>query len=563
MEAFIIREGPYSGWPTYEYALKKFEKPIAESRTVKELLESASKLWPSDTYLVYAPTGETYTYGELNKEANKLAHTLSELGIKKGDRVALFLFNTPDYIKAIHACSKIGAIEVPVNFFYREQEAYYIMSNSGSKAVIVDPKLAPIVDNIRGRLSELKHVIIAGDEPIISNSYTLTEIVKGASESNPKVEIKEEDLIALIYTSGTTGLPKGTMLTHKSYVLSAKAIGCFLPKDEKPKEQANYTGLPLFHINAQIYSSLGMMCLGGRLILTNKFSPSKFWQEIKEYGATSFNLLGAMINILYSMPSSPLDKEHGARYLIIGGTPKPLWEKFEERFNVKIQEGYSQTEDPLPFLNPPEDYRKIGSFGVPVFPDIGHEVMVVDDKGNPLPPGTPGELIRRSPAQMVGYWKDPKRTAEAIKDGWLYSGDIVIRDSEGYTFFVERKKFIIRRAGENIAAWEVEAVIKTNPKVQDVAVIPVPDPYRGEEVKAFIRPKPGVSLTPEEIVEWTAKRLAYFKVPRFIEIVETLPYTPTGRVQKWKLKEDEEKREYHGWDRDKEMPDWRKRFYKT
>jgi crotonobetaine/carnitine-CoA ligase len=260
-----------------------------------------------------------------------------------------------------------------------------------------------------------------------------------------------------------------------------------------------------------------------------------------------------MINILYSMPKSSLDKEHGARYLIIGGTPKPLWRKFEERFNIYIQEGYSQTEDPLPFLNPPEEHRKIGSFGVPVFPDLGHEVRVVDESGRDTPLGKPGELIRRSPATMLGYWRDPARTSETIIDGWLYSGDIVIQDSDGYTYFVERKKFIIRRSGENIAAWEVEAVIKLHPKVQDVAVIPVEDPFKGEEIKAIIKPKPDIKLDPTEIIEWTSERLAVFKVPRYIELTEELPYTPTGRVKKWELKELEKNREDHGWDRYKYM----------
>lgn len=161
---------------------------------------------------------------------------------------------------------------------------------------------------------------------------------------------------------------------------------------------------------------------------------------------------------------------------------------------------------------------------------------------------------------MLGYWKDEERTAETIRKGWLYSGDFVTMDEEGYLYFVDRKKFIVRRSGENIASWEIEDVIKSHPKVQDVAVVPVPDELRGEEIKAFIRPKGGVEIKPEEIIEYMAGKVAYFKIPRYIEFVESFPYTPTGRIKKWQLKEDEKKRKDHGWDRDKELPNWRERF---
>ncbi len=547
--AFVIEEGELRGWPNYSWAVKRLPEDMAEVETVKQAVESSAKIRGDKVYGIFADTGERMTYDELNREANKIANALLEIGVKKGDRVALFLRNSLDYLKAIYACSKIGAIEVPVNWFYRELDAKHVIGNSESSTIFVEEDLLPIVESIKDDLVNLKNIIVRGD----SREYPTMDSLDGRS-TDPEADIKPEDPMAIIYTSGTTGLPKGATLSHKSYVLSAKAITLWMV-DETAND---YTGLPLFHINAQIYSSLGMMFAGGIITLRSLFSVSNFWRDISNYECTHFNLLGSLANILYSLPPVEEEKDNPAKYVIIGGMPKEIWKGFEERFGVEVLEGYSMTEDPLPCLNPPGEYKKMGSFGVPVFPDLGHEAKVVDEKGNEVERGKTGELIRKNPAQMLGYYKAPEKTAEVVKDGWLYSGDFVKMDEKGYLYFVDRKKFIVRRSGENIASWEIEDIIKSHPKVQDVAVIPVADPKRGEEIKAFILPK--AELKPEEIIEYMAGKVAYFKIPRYIELVQMLPYTPTGRVKKWELKEREKEREDHGWDRDKEIPDWRKRF---
>jgi crotonobetaine/carnitine-CoA ligase len=544
---FVIEEGELKGWPNYSWAVKRLPADMADAKTVKDALESASKIRGDKTYAIFADTGERMSYRELNREANRIANALLEMGVKKGDRVALFLRNSLDYLKAIYACSKIGAVEVPVNWFYRELDAKHVIANSESETIFVEKDLLPIVESIKNGLN-LKNIIVRGD----GKEYTMDGL--DGSSVNPEVILSPEDPMAIIYTSGTTGLPKGAVLSHNSYVLSAKAIALWMV-DENAND---YTGLPLFHINAQIYSSLGMMFAGGIITLRSLFSVSNFWQDVNNYGCTHFNLLGSLANILYSLPPVEEERDNPAKYVIIGGMPKEIWRGFEERFGVEVLEGYSMTEDPLPCLNPPGKYKKIGSFGVPVFPDLGHEAKVVDERGDEIGRGKTGELIRKNPAQMLGYYKAPERTAEVFKNGWLYSGDFVKMDEEGYLYFVDRKKFVVRRSGENIASWEIEDVIKSHAKVQDVAVIPVPDPKRGEEIKAFILPKS--ELKPEEIIEYMAGKVAYFKIPRYIELVQTLPYTPTGRVKKWELKEREKERTDHGWDRDREIPDWRRRF---
>jgi len=550
--AFVIREeGELNGWPNYSWAVKRLPEDMARAETVKQALESAAKIRGDKTYAIYADTGDKMTYSELNKDANKIGNALIEMEVKKGDKVALYLRNSLDYLKCIYACSKIGAIEVPVNWFYREMDAKHIIGNSEATTIIVEQDLLSIVEAIKGDLPNLKNIIVRGD----SSKYTTLDSLDG-KPADPEVEVKPEDPMAIIYTSGTTGLPKGAVLSHTSYVLSAKAITLWMV-DETGND---YTGLPLFHINAQIYSSLGMMFAGGIITLRSLFSASKFWEDVDTYNCTHFNLLGSLANILYSLPPSDYEKDNPAKYVIIGGMPVEIWRKFEERFGVEVLEGYSTTEDPLPCLNPPGKYKKIGSFGVPIFPDLGHEAKVVDEKGNALKPGKIGELVRKNPAQMIGYYKAPEKTAEVRKNGWLFSGDFVKMDDEGYLYFVDRKKFVVRRSGENIASWEIEDVIKSHPKVADAAVVPVPDPMRGEEIKAFILPRYGTELKPEEIIEYMAGKVAYFKVPRYIEIADKFPYTPTGRVKKWQLKEMEREKEDHGWDRDKEIPDWRDRF---
>lgn len=539
-------------WSSFETAKSKLAPEILEAKTVYELLTIAEKLWGDRIYLQFPPTGESFTYRRFKNLVDRVSSVFLSKGTGPGDRVGLFMKNSPWYLACIFACGKIGAVQVPVNWFYREREVEYILNNSRSSLLVVDEDLYPLVERIRDKLLTVKGIVktTGSGESLqnLTNSVTLAAV-------SPSVD--EDDLFAIIYTSGTTGMPKGAMLTHRSYVLSAKAISLW-PIEEI---ESDYTCLPLFHINAQIYSSCGMMVAGKRLILSDRFTPQKFWKEIKEYSATAFNALGSLMQILYSLPETPEDKTLPSRYVIVGGTPRELWEKFEERYNLTVLEGYSQTEDPLPFLNHPErQKRALGSFGVPSFWDLGHEVRVVDEKGNDVPPGKTGELIRRSPCTMKGYFMDEEKTQETLKGGWLWSGDVVRRDERGFTYFVERKKFIIRRSGENIAAWEVEAVIKDHPSVKDCAVIPVQDPLRGEEVKAIVLLKEGQNLSPEEILLHVGKNLAYFKVPRYIEIVDALPYTPTGRIKKHELISQEKERADHGWDRDKEMPDWRERI---
>ena len=552
-------------WNTFETVKKKLEPEIVKAVTVKEIIKTSAKKFKDKTYLIYAPTGESLTFKEFNSLCNTLAQGLLSLpiGLEKGDRVALFLRNSPIYLASIYACAKAGLVETPVNWFYKEMEVKYIVGNSEAKVVICEADLLPILLSIRKDLPNLKKIIVSGGEPQAKEDkwgevITLDEVIGMGKDKEPQVKVTQDNTMAIIYTSGTTGMPKGAVLTHKAYTLSAKAIALW-PIEEMER---NYNPLPLFHINAQIYSSLNMMLAGKTYIMGDKFSPTKFMDDVIKFEATSFNVLGSIMQVIYTACSqNPKYTKNPAKFVIVGGTPRELWEKFEETFDVQILEGYSQTEEPLPFVNHPDrDRRKIGSFGLPAFPDLEHKVKVVDENGNEVKTGTPGELIRKSPCTMKGYFRDEEKTKEAFIDGYLRTGDIVVRDEDGFTFFVDRKKFIIRRSGENISAWEVEAVIKDHPKVEDCAVIPVPDAMKGEEIKAIVKLKQGETITEEEIIFYVGKRLAHFKTPRYVEILPNLPYTPTGRVKKAELIEEERKRENHGFDRDAMIPNWKEKL---
>jgi crotonobetaine/carnitine-CoA ligase len=305
------------------------------------------------------------------------------------------------------------------------------------------------------------------------------------------------------------------------------------------------TPLPLFHMNPQILSTMGTLLAGGSLVLVDRFHPSTWWDEVRRTKPTVFHYLGVMPAMLIGLPERSDDGEQPARLGIGAGVGTDVHERFERRFNCKLLEVFGMTEVGLNFCCPPRGERKVGTrCFCRVFPE--YEARVVDAQDRDVPVGEGGELVLRGsePANrrrgfMKEYLKNPEATAEAWRGGWFHTGDEVRRDEEGYFYFVDRRKDLIRRSGENISSSEVEAVIRSHSKVLDAAVIPVPDPIREEEVKAYVilqAAETPESCPPEEILGWCDERLAYFKVPRYLEYRESFPRTPTEKVQKQVLK---------------------------
>nr|HID59435.1 ATP-dependent acyl-CoA ligase [Desulfobacterales bacterium] len=477
------------------------------------------------------------SYEDFNKNIDSLAWGLVRAGIQKGDRVCLMLPNSPEFLYSWFALSKIGGIMVPVNFAFKKHELKYILNHSGAKAIIIDGTKAELVEDVREECTALRLVI--SHRRTAMNTILFEELKENAASGSPPVPIGDEDVAAIIYTSGTTGPPKGVVHVHRSYVLSGQA---FLRRVPVGPNDRLLTSLPLFHVNAQFYSTMGSLAADASLILIEKFSSSRFWDQVRRYKATQFSLISVMVRMLLNRPQSSEDRNHAVEWVNTGGAPKDLIEEFEDRFGVKVIEGYGLTECPLVCQNPYDGVRKPGSIGLPTkYPDPNTtfaEMKIVDQEGNELREGEIGEIIVKSPIMMKGYFRDPKKTAETIRDGWVYTGDYGFKDEDGYFYFFERKKEIIRRRGENISPVEVETVINRHPKVLESAVIPVPSDLGEDEVKAIVVVREGEDISEEEVIEWCKKELAYFKVPSVVEFRDDIPKTETGKIARSVLRKE-------------------------
>jgi crotonobetaine/carnitine-CoA ligase len=346
----------------------------------------------------------------------------------------------------------------------------------------------------------------------------------------------------IVYTSGTTGFPKGVIHVHKDFTLTGEAFT--LCAGIGPEDRL-FTILPLFHVNAEYYSTMGALAAGASLILVPKFSAGIFWDQAVYYGATEFNFIGAIGRILCARPEGEFRPEHKIQTAYGAAVTPDVYENLTRRFKIrKVIDGYGLSEVPRVSQNPINGVIKMKSMGLPAKHPNPHltfsEVKIVNEWGKELEPGETGEIVVRSPVMMQGYYKDEEKTREAIRHGWLYMGDYACQDEDGYLFFVDRKKDIIRRKGENISATEVESVLLANRKIVETAVIAVPSELGEDEVLAVIVLAENQMMTPEEVIDWCKERMADFKNPRYVLFRSSLPKTPTERVAKYLLKQEKD-----------------------
>ena len=502
---------------------------------IRELIETTARKNAKKTFLYFAD--QEVSYEEFDKNINKAANVFLELGIKKGDRVCFFLPNSPEFIYGWLGLLKVGAVLVPINTNYRTEETKYIVNHSEANTILVHSSLNDVVDKIRSETPLLKNFLFLGEDIHGRDYISFKEALGSASAKLIPVDISEEDICEIMYTSGTTGPSKGVVMTHKYWLLNG--YGFRYPMEVTPDDRL-FTCLPFFHANAQGYSTMGALTSEASLIVVERFSASKFWDQIRQYKATVFNFIGAMLTILSKQPESERDRDHHVRAAY--GSPA-LDKKFqgymEKRYGITFVSGYGLTECGLCLIQPLHGLRKEKSMGLPKqIPgaDFVNQVRIVNENDEEVPPGTIGEIVIKNPVIMKEYFKEPDLTKKAIRDGWLHTGDQGWMDEDGYFFFADRKKDVIRRRGENVSSLEVENVINAHEKVLESAVIGVPSELYDDDVKAYVIPKPNETLDPLEIVKWCKDRLAYFKVPRYIEFRTRLPKTPTHRVQKYKLK---------------------------
>ena len=502
--------------------------------TLKDLLSQQAIAHPDSPLIVSHE--RCLTYGDFQREVYRVANVFLRLGVRKGDKVALLLSNCPEFLLAVFAAAEIGAIFVPINTAFSADEVRYVLDHSDSGYLIADQSYCPLVARVRERCPHLKRVIVLqkNNEP---DCLGWEELLHGASIDSPSVSVQPDDLASITYTSGTTDRPKGAMLAQFTYAFAPQKRAEALGWNERDRALVM---LPLFHVNALCHIALAMISVGGSLVLRDRFSASHFWDEVREYGVTTSSLMRTIPTILLNLPEKPDDGKNPLR-LAVALLPPELHLRFEERFDITVVGSYSLTEDILSVLGPVDKTkRKLGSCGLQAAPEV-HKIRILDDKGTDLPPGQLGEIVKQSPAAMRGYYKNPAATAEALRDGWLYTGDLGYLDEDGFLYFIDRKKDMIKRGDENISAEEVERVLNSHPMIAEAAVIGVPDPIRQEEVKAFVVLKlPGTAETvpPKEIWNFCQEHLAAFKVPRYIEYRESLPKTSSAKIQKSLLREE-------------------------
>jgi crotonobetaine/carnitine-CoA ligase len=500
---------------------------------VRSFLESAVAKNPDAPFLIFEDLVETYA--EFNAHVDRAAAYWHQIGVRKGDRVAFMAGNSPEFMHAWIGLAKIGAVLVAVNTGFKFSEASYLVEHSESRFALIDPAHAPLFERILEAVPSLSDVFTIGATEGFDDFVAAAAACENAV---PKVELHGDDLVSLIYTSGTTGRPKGVMQTHRNYVMTGQAYPAWMHME---KGDRIYACLPLFHINSQAYSTMGAIGAEGAIVLAPRFSASRFWPDVRKHGVTVFNFIGAMTVILSKSEPSPDDRNHSVRVAYgVPALPAEVRAEIEDRFGLACISGFGMSETTYGLLEPVDAERRPGSMGLPrSHPDPSvprTEVKIVDADGNELPPGQIGELLVRNAAMMLGYFKDPDKTAEALVDGWLHTGDSAWMDEDGWFYFVDRVKDIVRRRGENVSSLEVEMVINQHPDVLEAAVIGVPSDLTDEELCAFVVPQPGRTVDPAAIVAWCDDNLAAFKVPRFVETVEALPKTPTAKIEKHRLR---------------------------
>ena len=469
--------------------------------------------------------GETWSLSDVLSEIDRYAVGLAERGVVHGDRVAIMLGNRPQTLFAWFAANHLGAIAMPLNLAYKAPELAGLLAVVAPRLLVVDVEAESPAHALALAACQ---ALEAGKRPELVAPGALARSGAGA----PSVVVVPDDVAVLLATSGTTGAPKAVMQTHRTYTLTAEAFPWWTGLTA---EDRLLVALPLFHINAQAYSVMGALGSGGSLALMPRFSASRFWEQAKTLGATQFNAVGAIVNILLGTEPKASDRAHGLRLCYAAlALPEERHRAFEERFGLAMTVGYGLSETTFGTVWPRGVPPRYGTMGtLRQHPRLGaiSRARVVTDDGRDAEDGEAGEMWLDSPAMMRGYWPDADRAP-----GWFHTGDLVRRDGEGFYTFVARKKEVLRRRGENVAAVEIENVLAAHPSVAEAAVVGVPAALGEDDIVAYVVAAKGVAVDVEALREWTRARLADFKVPSQIHLRDALPRTATERVAKHLLK---------------------------
>jgi long-chain acyl-CoA synthetase len=500
--------------------------------------------------------GASITYGDLKKLVDRMATALAKLGVVRGDRVGLMLPNCPQYLISFFAVTRLGAIVVNVNPIYTPREVEMVAKDSGMRAIIALDLLAPNIFGVVANTA-IEHVILTSlldysatpdkAPPTPEGSLSFKSLIAGVSEVDlPRVEIDPaEDVAVLQYTGGTTGVPKGAMLTHRNLYANTLQSWIWGGPLTRQGDERYLLVIPYFHIYGQTVGMLLGAWNGAMQIPIPKFDPNLLIEAIKQHKPTFFPGAPTLYISMLNHPEIKTCGLENIRRFNSGSAPLPIEviERFEKVSGAMLYEGYGLTEaSPTTHSTPTLAKRKIGSVGLPI-PSTECKIVDLETGERILPVGEAGELCIRGPQVMKGYWNRPEETAIALRDGWLYTGDVARMDEDGFFYIVQRKKDMIIVSGYNVYPNEVEEVLFTHPAVLEAAVIGVPDQYRGEAVKAFITLRPGANATAEEMIEFCRVNLAKYKIPSLIEFMPSLPKSAVGKVLRRELREMESQKQ--------------------
>ncbi|MEU4658437.1 long-chain fatty acid--CoA ligase [Streptomyces sp. NPDC023723] len=477
------------------------------------------------------------TVRELHTRVNQLAAGLSGLGVRRGDVVGLLLYNRPEFVELLYAVNRIGAVLLPLNYRLSEDEWQFILDHARAKVIVTEPEFAPAVDRLGRVLDRLEHRIQVGDGTLVEGWTGYDDLLsRHVGASVETVDVEAGDLQRLMYTSGTTSRPKGVCITYGN--LQAKNLAHIVHFGLTAQDTTLVCG-PLYHVGGLDMPALGVLYAGGKVVLQRKFDAVGVLTAIQEQRVTNLWLAPAMVNAVLEVPGREAYDTTSVRFVLGGGekTPEPVLRRIGAAFpNAWFADAYGLTETVSgdTFLDRAHSLSKLGSVGRPV-PHT--RIRIVDDSGREAPAGELGEITLRGPKVFAGYWRDERATAAAIKDGWFHTGDIGHVDEEGFLYIDDRKKDMIVSGGENIATPEVERVLYDHPAILEAAVVGLPHPRWGEVPRAFVVFRPGMRTEAEELRRFCQERLAKFKVPTRIDVVDALPRTPSGKVLKRTLRD--------------------------
>jgi crotonobetaine/carnitine-CoA ligase len=494
-------------------------------RVIGRVLDDAARRLGDAVFCQFGE--EAYTYRQMNELASRCAGGLAELGVHAGERVVVLLRNVPEFLIAWFGIARLGATVVPLNPEWKGETLRYILEDAEPSAVVLSADVFAGVVEALGDQAAVPMVMVGPEAAPLRPTVPWSDLIGAQPMAGDGG--RHDAVLAILYSSGTTGRPKGIMMPHAHiYAFSRQ----WTRVADLKSDDVLYTPTPLFYMLATILGVIPILLVGGRVHIGPRFSASTYWDDVRSCGATVAHAIFSIIPILLKQPPSPLDRQHNCRRIFISKSNA----EFEERFGVRLVEIYGSTEMNIVAYNRWDDFRP-GTCGKPA---DNFEVTIVDDDDQPLPTGEVGEIVARPKepfAISYGYYKRPEVTVEAWRNLWFHCGDRGYLDDDGFLHYVDRKKDVIRRGGENISSYELERVANEHPGVLESAAIPVPSELEEDEVKLCVVTREGSAADPESIIAFLDERLPRFMIPRYIEFLPELPKTGSMKVEKYRLRE--------------------------